>query len=111
MLILNDEALNTYKSEFETYYEKVVDSTLKFTPTAAECTRIALAGNTRRDQLLTTHCVSLGISNIRLIKKVERAVLKIAPMLKTYDEQVFKQAVQSHTLRLEPLRTKQGPTD
>jgi hypothetical protein len=97
VLILNDEA-DDDKTEFDTYYEKVVDTTLKFAPTAAECARIALAGNTTVDQLLTTHCVLLGISNIRLIKKIERAIRKVEPMLKAYDEQVFKQAAQSLAL-------------
>jgi hypothetical protein len=98
VLILNDEALDEDRAEFDTYYEKVVDTTLKFAPTAAECARVALAGNTPAEQLLAAHCVSLGISNIRLIKKIERAVRKVEPMLKAYDEQVFKQAAQSLAL-------------
>ncbi len=98
LLILNDEAFEEDKAEFERYYEKVVDTSLKFTPTPVECTRIALTGDTPADNTLRESCVTLGISNIRLIKKIERAVRRIEPLLKTYDEQVLKQAVQSLTL-------------
>jgi hypothetical protein len=98
VLILNDEQLDDDKTEFETYFEKVVDSTLKFAPTPAESARIALAGKTKAEQFLADNSVALGISNIRLIKKIERVVRKAEELLKPYDEQVFKQAAQSLAL-------------
>ena len=98
VLILNDDALEQDKKEFDTYYEKVVDSTLKFAPTPEESARIALTGQSEAEQLLSTHCMTLGISNIRLIKKIERAVRKIEPMLKPYDPEIFKQAIHSLAL-------------
>jgi hypothetical protein len=97
-LILNDEALERDKSEFLKYYEKVVDASLKFAPSPVECARIALAGNTQLEKLLTEDCVVLGISNIRLIKRIERSVRQIEPMLRTFDEGVLKQAVHSLAL-------------
>ena len=113
VLILNDDGLEEDKKEFETYYEKVVDSTLRFAPTAQECARIALAGNTLIDQLQTANCVTLGISNIRLVKKIERAIRTIEPLLKPYDGQVLKQAAQSLTLFAWSLyeRKKAPPID
>src|SRR5262249_1929120 len=99
VLILNDDALEEEdKKEFDTYYEKVVDSTLKFLPTPEESGRIALTGQTEIEKLLTAHCIALGISNIRLIKKIERAAHKVEPMLKAYDPEVFKQAIHSLAL-------------
>lgn len=97
-LILNDEALEREKSEFLKYYEKVVDASLKFAPSPVECARIALAGNTQLEKLLTEDCVVLGISNIRLIKRIERSVRQIEPMLRGFDEGVLKQAVHSLAL-------------
>lgn len=41
---------------------------------------------------------ALGISNIRVIKKIERAVAQSEPTLKTFDPLVFDQAVQSLSL-------------
>ena len=98
VLILNDEQLDDDKAEFETYFEKVVDSRLKFAPTPAESARIALGGKTKAEQLLADNCIALGISNIRLIKKIQRVVKMADELLKPYDEQVSKQAAQSLAL-------------
>jgi hypothetical protein len=73
-LILNDEALEEDGAEFRKYLEKVVDTTLKFTPSAEDCARIALAEKSEIGNLLAEYCVKLGISNIRVIKKIERSV-------------------------------------
>jgi hypothetical protein len=98
VLILNDEALESDKKDFNTYYEKVVDSTLKFTPSAAECVAIALADKSERDKMLAADSVALGISNIRVIKKIERVVLRLEPLVKDYDPGVLQQAIHSMTL-------------
>jgi len=97
-LILNDEALETEKEEFRKYYEKVVDVSLAYSPSAAECVNIALDKSSKASTLLAQHCVMLGISNIRLIKRIERSVLAIAKLLEPYDEKVFENAVQSLAL-------------
>lgn len=96
-LILNDEALED-EAEFRKYYEKVVDTSLTFAPSPEECARIALSDDTKSRKLLAENCVTLGISNIRLIKKIERSVLGIESMLAQFDEQVLRQAIQSLTL-------------
>jgi hypothetical protein len=76
----------------------VVDTSLKFAPSAQEFTRIALDPGVETNRLLAANCTTLGISNIRLIKKIERSVRKIEPMVTMFDAQVLKQAVQSLTL-------------
>jgi hypothetical protein len=98
LLILNDEALEADKSEFEMYYEKVVDTALRFAPTAQECVEIALDGDNPSNKILAECCVALGICNIRLIKKVERAIRRIESLLQTYDASVFEYAVRSLVL-------------
>ena len=96
-LILNDEAMEEIR-EFRTYFEKVVDTALKFEPSAAESADIALQGATESLKILAGSCVALGISNIRLIKRIERLVQAIEPILKEFDEVVLKQTVQSLAL-------------
>lgn len=98
ILILNDEALEKDKSDFDRYFEKVVDSSLKFAPTASESANIALALDTATGKMLAEYCVTLGISNIRVIKKIERSVGQIDPILKPFDAQVLKRAAQWITL-------------
>src|ERR1039458_1307493 len=100
VLILNDEALEDGhdKKDFENYLEKVVDSFVRFTPSPAESARIALTGTSETNKVLAESCVALGISNIRVIKKIERAVSKIEQLLNDFGPGVMRQAVQSLAL-------------
>lgn len=99
VLILNDEALTgEAKTTFETHLEKVVDLSLVYEPTATESVSIALKGSDPVSRRIAELCPSLGISNIRVIKKIERMVRAIEPMLEKYDEDVFRQASSSLVL-------------
>ncbi len=97
-LILNDEALNESQKEFRTYFEKVVDIRLSFVPTPEEATEIALDPRQTNSKRLAHCCVILGIANIRIIKKIERAVQQVAPFLSSFHLKVTEQAIQSLTL-------------
>ena len=97
-LILNDEALEEDQVDFRRYLEKVVDTSLRFAPSPAECVRIALTRKGEVDKALGEYCIALGISNIRLIKRIERSVRKVEPMLGEFHKQVLRQAVQSLVL-------------
>src|ERR1035437_6413069 len=98
VLILNDEALEGDKKDFNTYYEKVVDSTLTFAPSAAECVTIALAGESERDKMLEEVGVAFVIPNKRKKKKTKGAVRRLEPLVKDYDSGVLQQAIHSMTL-------------
>lgn len=98
VLIWNDDAADKDKAEFQKYHEKVVDASIRFSPTAQECVEIALAGDSEVIAQLKENCLMFGISNIRLIKRIERASNEIADLLKEFDKQVLKQAVQTITL-------------
>lgn len=96
ILIFNDDALDdNEKKEFALYSEKVVDISLEFAPDASDCARIALTGKTQYDARLRDYCVALGISNIRIIKKIERLVHRVVPQLINFNSKVLDQAVQS----------------
>jgi hypothetical protein len=97
-LILNADALEDDQQEFRKYYEKVVDTSLNFSPSAAECASIAFHADTTATKLLAEYCVKLGISNIRLMKRIERSVRDVEKMVTGFDTQVLAQAVQSVAL-------------
>ncbi len=97
-LILNADALEDDQQEFRKYYEKVVDTSLNFSPSAAECANIAFHADTSATKQLVDCCVKLGISNIRLMKRIERSVRDVEKMLTGFDPQVLAQAVQSVAL-------------
>ena len=69
VLLLNDEKLEDSKKDFDTLFEKVIDVKLVFAPTAAEALDIAIEKKDEVAKLHRGNCESLGISNIRVIKK------------------------------------------
>ena len=96
VLLLNDieEGLDDYVK----FREKVVDVELKFAPTASECAAIAF--DTQSDVHVTLRNLSenLGISNIRILKKIERLVNLALPFAKNHEEEIRYQFIQSLTL-------------
>lgn len=99
VLILNDDGLDDAdKEEFNSLNEKVIDESIEFSPAASESAQIAIDGSNPVQVLLREAVTNLGISNIRIIKKIERSVLRIAPRLEDLHQGVLRQAVQSLAL-------------
>jgi hypothetical protein len=111
VIILNDDALEgTDKAEFELYNEKVIDRSLEFAPMATDSVRVAVIGDDPALQDLRSTLIALGIANIRIIKKIERLVLHVAPLLKGFDVSLLRQAVRSLTLLGWSVYSKDAPT-
>lgn len=98
VLILNEEALKDDDKDFKLYNEKVIDVSLDFAPSAAECVAIALKRVTPIDDVVRSTAVELGISNIRILKKIERLAGRVSSILGDRDPAVLKQAGQTLTL-------------
>jgi hypothetical protein len=100
ILILNDDAMEKDRKaeEFREHFEKVIDIHLKFAPTARESVAIALNSPAEHIRLMGEHCVSLGIGNIRIINRLQRAVTGLEPMLKEFDGAIMRRAIHSLVL-------------
>lgn len=99
VLILNDEAFEGESvSEYKRYREKVIDFEIEFKPDPAECADIALDNNDAIQRRLKTFIVDLGVSNIRIIKKIQRIAELIVPILKDFEDEVTHQALHSLAL-------------
>lgn len=99
VLLLNQNELGGGdKEDFETQLEKVIDTRLVFQPTPQEALAIAIKGKPSYEIDFTQNCVSLGLTNIRVIRKIERVVQRLHELLNTYDPAVMKQAVSTATL-------------
>jgi hypothetical protein len=96
-LILNDEALGEI-DEFRTYFEKVIDMQVIFAPSPQEAITIALDPGLPTTEEISRNCCSLGIANIRLIKKIERLVRRVMPILAPFHRKVTEQATGSLVL-------------
>lgn len=83
------------KKQFETHLEKVVEEVLVFDPSPTYCAKIALEDDSTG---LRERCIALGISNIRVIKRIERLVQRARAALKGYGPEILTQTVQTLAL-------------
>ncbi len=97
VFLLNEEELDD-KASFESYLEKVVDVSLLFDPTAAESAAIAKRGADGILDRTAELCQSLGVRNIRVIKKIDKHVRDAHKLLKDMKPGVFANASASIAL-------------
>lgn len=98
VFLLNDEQLGGDKAAFESYLEKVVDISLLYEPTSAEAVAIAQTGPSPVSKRTAELCSSLGIRNIRVIKKIDRHISDVEKLTKGRRAGVFDQASASVAL-------------
>ncbi|MDO8522046.1 MAG: hypothetical protein Q7S08_02040 [bacterium] len=98
-LLLNDEELSAEDKEvFKKQLEKVTDTVLEFKPSPLEAADIVFSSREGIYGLLHKNCTSLGIVNIRVIKKIERIARRLEELLsETYPDLLY-QALHSTTL-------------
>lgn len=99
VLLLNDQqAEEAQKKELSRQLEKVVDTFLVFEPTSAEAADIAIVTQDDTSTTLRARFVALGITNIRVMKKIERWVRQIETALAGRSRQTIDQAISTATL-------------
>jgi hypothetical protein len=99
VLLLNEEALlGENAADFRSQLEKVADTIVHLDPTPIEAATIGISDKNPRKRKILASCVSIGIVNIRTIKKVERHCDRAIELLADLDERVMDQAIQSIVL-------------
>lgn len=96
VILLNDgeEGLEDY----EKYREKVIDVELAFEPDPNECALIAYSNQASFYPKLRELTTSLGIRNIRILKKIERLVNLSIPLLEGFEPEILDQVLHSIAL-------------
>jgi hypothetical protein len=93
VLLLNEEGLGEDKAVFRKHLEKVVDQAIHYVPTAVESASAALDTTQPLDAALARQTEQLGITNIRVIKRIRRflgyLVLELAGMHPSISEQAI----------------------
>ena len=98
-IILNDGAFETAeKEDFERFFEKTIDSHVEFSPTPQECAEIALPDASDLHATMRRCCERLQISNIRVVKRIERLALVLREALVECDARVLEEAYKTLTL-------------
>ncbi len=99
VLILNDESFQDIDlEEFKKFREKVIDIEILFDPSPSECVEIALPNDDLVSNKLKEFCATLGINNIRIIKKIERIAHILKDYLSEYEPEITHQALHSLAL-------------
>lgn len=96
VLLLNDgeDGLEDY----EKYREKVIDIELAFAPDPKECADIAYSDETPHQARLKELTTSLGIRNIRILKKIERLIMLALPLVESFEPEITDQVIHSTVL-------------
>ncbi|KQV35774.1 MULTISPECIES: hypothetical protein [unclassified Rhizobium] len=97
VLLLNDEELKD-ETEFTSYLEKVVDVYLRFEPTCEEVARIAIPETDKVSVLVRDNAIALGITNVRVIRKLHALVNDLLPLIGKYSDIVTVNAAAVITL-------------
>ena len=99
VLLLNDEQLTTEMlADFNLLLEKVVDVSLVFAPTAAEAAEIAFFEKSKDNAAIKDVSVKIGITNIRVLKKIERLASRLSEILNGFRSEVHFQAMSTVTI-------------
>jgi len=96
ILLLNDGTSEA--SDYEKFKEKVIDIELQFSPSPKECAQIAYDNKKSYHGELSGFTVSLGIKNIRVLKRIERNVESVWGGVKDCEDEVKTQLL--HTTAL-----------
>jgi len=96
VLLLNDGEDGLH--DYEKYREKVIDIELAFAPDPEECASIAYSDETPHHSRLKELAASLGIRNIRILKKIERLVALSLPLVEDFEPEISDQVIHSLVL-------------
>ncbi|HGU2637570.1 TPA: P-loop NTPase fold protein [Escherichia coli] len=96
VLLLNNGTASM--EDYSTYKEKVIDRDITYNPTPEECADIAYKGDSHVYNLLSKYSISLGIKNIRILKKIERFFVSLTPNIIGDVETISNEVAHSLTL-------------
>ncbi|MCA3419668.1 MAG: hypothetical protein INF88_12305 [Roseomonas sp.] len=99
VLILNDDALNdANEKEFQEQLEKIADRHLRFEPTAADCSSIAIPNQDKVSVWVKENCEKLGMKNIRVIHKALNSGRRLSEILQDFEEIILRSAIRTAVL-------------
>ena len=89
VLLLNEDAFEEDRRKtFVANLEKISDTYIKFMPTSKEAAELALNPDTMFRHHFVLNVVTLGITNIRVIKKAENLFNRLSKLLLKFDPRV-----------------------
>lgn len=95
IVVLNDDALDKEKKEFEKHREKIFDFEIRFSPSSEwACSHVFMQDN-KAHQLASRYVQKAKITNIRILKRVAAIVDRLAPFCDGLESEVLEDLVQN----------------
>ena len=98
VLLLNEDGLGKQGAKYRQYLEKVVDQAVAFEPTAEESIAAALPPGDDLGELVAKQAIILGITNIRVIRRIRRFLSYLEPQMAGLHDGVVDNVVHSIVL-------------
>jgi hypothetical protein len=99
VLLLNHSMLqDSERSAFDKQLEKVADTHISLSPTPAEVAALGIGKEYWFRDSLFEDCVSLGITNFRVVTKILQSCARLEQIFKEHDGAIFRAAIHTITL-------------
>lgn len=98
VLLLNEEGLGEQRDVYRAYLEKAVDQAIRYEPTPEESATAALPGTGSAEIALRARTMSLGITNIRVIRRIHRFFATMEPLFSGLNAGVSERVIESLAL-------------
>lgn len=97
--ILNGDALvDADRTEYDSFREKVFDAEVKYSPSPLECANLVFGENDRNLVFASECSQRLGITNVRILQRIRRAMEVLIPKVQSYENAIARQVIQSLVL-------------
>ena len=109
--ILNSDVLeDADRKEYESFREKVFDFEIKYAPSSLECANLVFGDKDRNLLLAGEYSQRLGITNIRILQRIRRAMEALVPKVQGYESEITRQVIQSLVLLAWCYNSKESGT-
>lgn len=109
--ILNSDALSDVdRKEYESFREKVFDSEIKYAPSPVECASLVFGDKDCNRLLAGEYSQRLGITNIRILQRIRRAMETLVPKVQGYESELTRQVIHSLVLLTWCYNSKESGT-
>ena len=98
VLIFNEQKLGGSVDTYNKYREKLMDYEVLYAPSPAQAADLVFSGNAPWHAQVRAKTIALGITNIRLLRKIFRLVTDVQTAVKDMHQMVLRQAIDTIVL-------------
>ncbi|MEA1675469.1 hypothetical protein [Nitrospirillum sp. BR 11163] len=95
VIILNEDELGVGEGDYKKFLEKVVDIRVTFSPSPKECISVVAGDENDIDKWISEDCLKLGVSNIRVIRKIKETFERLLPLIQNFDSELRRNIMHS----------------